>query len=145
MLRASLLFLPWLLLASSTPPTLDPLGPAPTPPAVPDVTISLLRIAGALILVLALFFVGAWLFRNWQRGVGRPNRPARLHLLEFRSLGARQALYVVAYERERLLVASSPTGVTLIDRLPRADEADAPLASPPASFGDTLRQLLQPR
>jgi flagellar biogenesis protein FliO len=145
MLRASLLFLPWLLLAASTPPTLDPLGPAPLPPAVPDVTLSLLRIAGALALVLALFFAGVWLFRNWQRGLGRSTRPARLQLLESRSLGARQALYVVAYDRERLLVASSPTGITLVDRLPRADETDAPATPSPASFGDTLRQILQPR
>ncbi|MCZ7637271.1 MAG: hypothetical protein M5U12_15310 [Verrucomicrobia bacterium] len=144
MLRASLLFLPWLLLASSTPPTLDPLGPAPTLPAVPDVTLSLLRIAGALILVLALFFVGAWLFRNWQRGLGRPDRPpASTCSNSVRSAPARPL-------RRRLRTRTPPrrffpNGVTLVDRLPRADEADTPPAAPPASFGDTLRQLLQPR
>jgi flagellar biogenesis protein FliO len=126
--------------------TSDPaLTPVPLPPAVPDVSLSFLRTFGALGLVLALFFGGVWLFRNWQRGTGSRGRPARLQILEVRSLGARQALFVVGYDRERLLVASSPGGITLLDRLPTAGPGEPVDVAPPASFADTLRQLLQPR
>jgi flagellar biogenesis protein FliO len=109
------------------------------------VTLSLLRVFGALALVLAVFFAGVWLFRNWQRRGGRPGRRSRLHILEVRSLGARHALYVVGYDRERLLISSSPTGVTLVDRLPPADPSEPAAVTPPASFAETLRHLLQPR
>jgi flagellar biogenesis protein FliO len=48
-----------------------------------------------------------------------------LNVLEVKSLGYRQALYVVGYEQQRLLLASSPAGVTMLAALPSADEAPA--------------------
>jgi flagellar biogenesis protein FliO len=144
--RASLAFATLTLasiaaLATDTPST----TPSNLPPAVPDVTASLLRIGTAMVLVLALFFGGIWICRNWQRLSVSRGRPARLRVLEARSLGARHALYVVAYDRERLLVASSPTGITLLDRLPAAAETEPPPAEPPPSFASLLRPLLPHR
>ena len=52
---------------------------------------------GALALVW-LFLGGVWLFRNWQRLVIQRGRAPKLNVLEIRSLGGRQALYVVGYE-----------------------------------------------
>ena len=117
----------------------------PVAPGVPEVTFSLLRIFGALLLVLAMFFGGVWLFRNWQR-VARPGgRPAKLQVLEMRSLGNRSALFVVGYEQQRLLLASSPTGITLLDCLPAATAAEAEAVAAPVSFAETLRKLLPTR
>ncbi len=119
----------------------------PVPPALPDVTFPLFRIFGALILVLALFMGGAWLLRNWHGfAPARGGRPARLRMLETRSLGARHALFVVAYDQQRLLIASSPAGITLLDRLPPATEAEA-VAAPdaPLNFAEALRRILPSR
>jgi flagellar biogenesis protein FliO len=110
--------------------------------SLPHAGLSLLRVAGSLALVLALFFGGVWLFKNWQRmAVGR-GRSLKLHVLEARPLGPRQALYVVGYEQQRFLVASSPAGVALLTRLPEgeAEPASAPAALP--SFTDALQRVL---
>ena len=131
----------------------------PQPAPLPEVTFPLLRIFGALALVLALFAAGAWLFRNWQTlpglGRGTVRRSSRLRMLEMRSLGNRQALFVVAYEHHRLLVAASPAGITLVDRLPPASgpdpETEAAIATAsstssdtpaPVRFADALRNIL---
>jgi flagellar biogenesis protein FliO len=106
----------------------------------PSAFFSLVRVAGALALVSALFFAGVWLFRNWQRMVLQKGRPPKLNLLEIRSMGARHALYVVGYEDQRFLLSSSPTGISLLAQLPSAQsgpmEEDSPIAS--ANFADAL-------
>jgi flagellar biogenesis protein FliO len=89
-----------------------------TSPALPEAGFSIVRVFGALVLVLALFLGGVWLFKNWHRLAGKRARCQNLQLLESRSLGGRHALYVVGYQGQRLLLASSPTGVSLISHLP---------------------------
>ena len=117
----------------------------PLPPSLPEVTFPLFRILTALGLVLAVVFGGAWLFRNWQGIPSQRGRPARLRTLEMRMLGNRHALFVVAYDQQRLLIATSPAGVTLLERLPPAAAEDAEAAPLPASFADALRRLLPTR
>jgi len=115
-------------------------------PSYPDAGVSLLRVTGALALVLGLFLGGVWLFRNWRRLAVPRGRLPKLNLLETRSLGARQAVFVVAYERQRFLVASSPAGVNLLSHLPDAEAAEAePAANPgvPMAFGQALAQVLK--
>ena len=118
-------------------------------PPLPDVGYSLLRLAGAMAIVLAIFLGGAWLFRNWQRVVAPRGRAPKLAVLEVKPLGQRHALYVVAYERERLLLSASPTGGTLVSHLPQAD-ASEPIApgsdsAVPSSFAAALDRLRHPR
>ena len=94
----------------------------PISPMLPEAGFSVIRVFGALTLVLGMFLGGAWLFRNWQRlALKRGGRPAQLQIIETRSLGGRHALYVVGYQQQRLLLASSPAGVTLVSHLPGAD------------------------
>jgi len=115
-------------------------------PGMPDVGASVVRVLGALILVLALFLGGVWLFRNWQRLVVQRGRAPRLNVLEVRSLGGRQAIYVVGYQQERFLLSSSPGGVNFLTHLPPADgtASDPVEAQPaPASFAQTLTQVLK--
>ncbi len=92
-----------------------------TPPDLPNPGWALLRVLGALAMVLALFWLGVWAYRKGQRWMLRTG-PPRLRVLEARSLGGRQMLYVVAYEQERLLLASSPQGIALLTHLPAETE-----------------------
>lgn len=114
-----------------------------------DVVSSMVRMAGAFLLVIGIFLGGVWVFRNWQRlNVQRGTAP-KLNVLEMRSLGARQAIYVVGYEQERFLVASSPAGISLLSHLPAATpEAEAGAgnkAMTPPSFAEALKQVLKGR
>jgi flagellar biogenesis protein FliO len=125
---AALLGLPSLARAANTPLV----SPAPV---VPDAGVSVLRVLGALALVLALFFGGVWLARNRRRFLGGRDRVQRLRVLEARPIGGRHTLYVVGYERQRLLLAASPSGVALLSHLPEA-KGDEPLAE-----GDTAHNF----
>jgi len=117
---------------------------APPMADLPSAASSLFRVLGALALVLAFFFGGVWLFRNWQRTVSAKGLAPKLNILETKSLGQRHALYVVGYEQQRLLIAASPAGVTMLTTLPAAAvNATEESSAPKASFTDALRQALQ--
>jgi flagellar biogenesis protein FliO len=104
---------------------------------------SLLRVAGALGLVIAIFLAGVWLFKNWQRLALRRRAAPKLNVLEVRSLGQRQAIYVVGYEQQRLLIASSSAGVTLLSHLPAGElEPAAEAAAPKITFAEAFQQVL---
>ncbi len=111
---------------------------------MPDMGGSVLRVFGALILVVAIFLGGVWLFRNWQRFAVRKSGAPKLSVLEVKSLGQRQAIYVVGYQQQRMLLASSPAGITLVSHLPEADgaEAAAPAPAVGVSFVDAFQQVL---
>lgn len=111
-----------------------------TPSPLPEMGFSALRVFGSLILVLALFLAGVWLFKNWQRVAIYKGRPPKLNILEVKSLGNRHALYLVAYEQQRFLLSSSPASVNLITHLPEAD--GEPAAAPAPNFAQNLHQLL---
>lgn len=115
-------------------------------PGLPDAGLSLLRVAGALALVIGVFLVGVWLFKNWRRLAVPRGRVPKLNILETRSLGGRHAVFVVGYEQERFLIASSPAGVSLLSHLPSAAEGElaAPEKNPPApSFAQALAQVIK--
>lgn len=121
-----------------------PAGAADSTPGLPEAGFSVLRVCGALAVVLALFLGGVWLFKNWQRLALQRGGVPKLNVLEVKPLGQRHALYVVGYERQRMLLASSPAGVTLISYLPGDDvAAEAPPA--PVDFTDVLCQALTPK
>ena len=106
---------------------------------------SVFRVCGAFVVVLALFFGAVWLFRNWQRLATQKNGGAKLNLLEVKSLGQRQAIYVVGYEQQRMLVGSSPAGVTLLSHLPSAEDAGKAPAATNLSFSEALKHVLTQR
>jgi flagellar biosynthetic protein FliO len=113
--------------------------------SLPDAGLSLLRVIGSLGLVLALFFGAVWCFKNWQRLAAQKGRVPKLRVLEVRSLGHRQALYLVACEQQRLLVASSPAGVTLLAHLPEGDATDSSTGAALPSFAEALQRVLAPK
>jgi flagellar biogenesis protein FliO len=109
---------------------------------------SMIRVVGALFLVIGVFLGGVWLFRNWQRLNVQRGLAPKLNILEMRSLGTRQAIYVVGYEQERFLVAASPAGVNLLSHLPAAPEGEGSVGNKAAalpSFAEALKQVLKGR
>jgi len=113
------------------------------PGALPDAGASVVRVFGALALVVGIFLGGVWLFRNWQRFTIQKGGGPKLNVLEVRSLGQRQALYIVGYQQQRMLLASSPAGVTLLSHLPAAEEAE--ISAAPAtkmSFAEAFQHVL---
>jgi flagellar biogenesis protein FliO len=124
---------------NSATPSFSPALPAP------NVGVSLLRVMGALALVLGVFLAGVWLFRNWQRLTVRRGRAPKLNVLEIRSLGGRQSIYVVGYEQERFLLASSPAGVNFLTHLPSAgnEGESADETKPGIPFSQALAQVLK--
>ena len=113
---------------------------------MPDAGVSLLRVMGSLAIVIGLFLGGVWLFKNWQRLALKNGSAPKLNVFETRSLGARQAVFVVGYEQQRFLVATSPAGVNLLSHLPdAAAETDAPAekTAGPMPFAQALQQVLK--
>jgi flagellar biogenesis protein FliO len=112
------------------------------PGGLPDAGSSVLRLFGALVLVIGIFLAGVWLFRNWQRFAVRKGGAPRLNVIEVKSLGQRQAIYVVGYEQQRILLASSPAGITLLTHLPEAEAQPLPEPARQPSFAEAFRQVL---
>jgi len=115
-------------------------------PALPDAGPSILRVMGALALVLGIFFGGVWLYRNWQRLTIQRGRAPKLNVVETRPLGGKHALYVIGYDQERFLVSASPTGVSLLTHLPTAekDSTETTDTTPaPPSFAQALTKVLK--
>jgi flagellar biogenesis protein FliO len=114
-------------------------------PPLPDAGASLLRVMGSLALVIGLFLGGVWLFKNWQRLTQPRGRQPKLNVLESRSLGARQGICVIGYEKQRFLVATSPAGISLLSHLPDAEPTETDTAektSGPMPFAQALAQVL---
>jgi flagellar biosynthetic protein FliO len=110
--------------------------------AVPSMGVAVFRMVGSLALVIGIFFAGAWLFRNMHRFKGANTNSRKLHVLEGKSLGPRQALYVVAYEQQRLLIGASAQGLTLLTHLPEGEARAAAERVVPVPFGEALMQAL---
>src|SRR5262245_54110180 len=73
----------------------------------PSMGAAVFRMIGALVFVVALFLGAAWLFRNGYRFKGASATNRKLQVLEAKSLGPRQAIYVVGYEQQRLLIGAT--------------------------------------
>jgi flagellar biogenesis protein FliO len=112
----------------------------PSSPLLPDASFSVIRVFGALALVVGLFLAGVWLFKNWQRLALQRGRPSQLQILEMKALGHKHALYVVGYQQQRLLLASSPAGIALVSHLPVADTTEV---EPTKLAGENFVQVLQ--
>ena len=116
-----------------------------TPASLPDTGASVFRVFGAFFVVVALFLGGVWLYRNWQRFSVKKSGGAKLNLIEVKSLGQRQAIYVVGYQQQRMLLGASPAGITLLSHLPAAGEAEAADPTPNLSFTEALQHVLSKR
>lgn len=118
-------------------------APAVKPlPSSSSMGVAVFRMLGSLVFVIAIFFGGAWLFRNMHRFRQPGAAQRKLQVLEAKSLGARQAVYVVGYEQQRLLIGSTAQGLTLLTHLPDGTPQPESERIVPVSFGEALMQVL---
>lgn len=136
LLVAAVVLLPTLAFAETNVLTLSP---AP----IPSATGSVIRMLASLAFVLALFFGGVWLFKNWQR-VARVKNKSKLRIVEVQTLGPRQAIYVIGYQQQRFLIGATQAGVSLISALPEGEsvEEKAPETNGVGNFAALLQQAL---
>jgi flagellar biogenesis protein FliO len=114
-------------------------------PPPPSIGFSVLRMIGALCLVFSLLFAGVWTYRNSARSTPGRGRANKLRVLESRALGHRHSVFVVGYENQRILLSTSPTGVTMLTHLPEASAAEVEaesMAEPAPNFSITFLQAL---
>ena len=83
----------------------------------PEIGESLLRVFGALVVVIALFLGAAWLFRNWQQLPIGQKRKSRIQIVEAKSVGNRQTIFIVNCQGHQLLLGSSPAGIQMLREL----------------------------
>jgi len=76
-----------------------------------------LRLFGALLLVVALFLGGAWLFKRSKYFHLVKPAEAHLNIAETKNLAARHNLHVITYGHQRFLIADSPTGTQFLTQL----------------------------
>lgn len=138
-----------LLAAGKSTTTAAAAGSPATSPALPSMGAALFRMIGSLAIVIALFFAAAWVFRNLHRFKAPGSASRKLQVLEAKSLGPRQAVYVVGYEQQRLLIGATPQGLTLLTHLPEGAPQSQEQAEQaagqrilPVSFGEALMQAL---
>ncbi len=118
----------------------------PKPVSLTEVMI---RIVGALMIVLAILLGGAWWFRKSRLFGLVPAQSSHLNVIETRSLGSRHALHVVEYGSKRFLIADSPAGTNFLTDLEKLDENasedldEAVEKISPGSFAGKLKTLLE--
>ncbi len=91
----------------------------PEPVSLTEVMI---RIVGALMIVMAILLGGAWWFRKSRLFGLVPAQSSHLNVIETRSLGSRHALHVVEYGSKRFLIADSPAGTNFLTDLEKLEE-----------------------
>lgn len=102
-----------------------------------DLLFVMLRLIGALFLVIALFLGGVWFFKKTRFFTMYQGGPAHLRILESKAVGYRNTLLVVGYYQHRFLLAVSAAGVNLVSPLPDAPPNEAPNPDHP-SFTEQL-------
>ena len=104
----------------------EPVTETPSMESVDDLLASWLRMFGALITVLAIFFGGVMIFRKYGGLLQNKNAQGHLKILECRALNQRNALYVVDYQGERFLVTSGQQGTPAVTPLKETVAASMP-------------------
>ena len=118
----------------------------PEPVSLTEVMI---RIVGALMIVMAVLFGGAWWFRKSRLFGLVPAQSSHLSVIETRSLGSRHALHVVEYGSKRFLIADSPAGTNYLTDLEKLEEDateeldEVAEKFSPGSFAGKLKTLLE--
>lgn len=85
---------------------------------------SVLRMLGAFIFVIAIFLVFTWFFKNKNGIFGLQHRKGALKIIEVKHIGSRQALIVVGYGKERILVGATANNISFISKLPDEKESE---------------------
>jgi len=103
------------------------------------------RLFGALLLVVALFLGGAWIFKRTKLFNMVSAKQANLQIVESKSLGSRHSLHVVTYGNQRFMISDTPAGtqfLTSLDEPPAETEPDT-TGKTDSSFADKLKTVIE--
>lgn len=82
-----------------------------------DLLASWLRMFGALVTVLSIFFMGVFLFRKYGGALQNKASQGHLKVLEYRALNQKNSMYVLDYQGEKFLVATCQQGSPVLTPL----------------------------
>lgn len=102
--------------------------------ASPDTAHLIGRTSGALIAVVAVILLCAWLLRRL--GPSRSHRAATLPVVASRSLGQRERVVVIQVEDEWLVLGVTSQQITPLHRLPAPADAESGPAGAHANLSD---------
>jgi len=97
--------------------TMEMPKPDPTLPSGNDLMVSWLRMMGAFIIVLAIFFGGVTLFKKYGNILQHTSKQGLLQVLEVKRLDQKNALHLIVCQGEHFLVTSGQGGAPGILRL----------------------------
>lgn len=124
--------------------TMEMPKPDPTLPSGNDLMVSWLRMMGAFIIVLAIFFGGVTLFKKYGNILQHTSKQGLLQVLEVKRLDQKNALHLIECQGEHFLVTSGQGGSPGIMPLKRKASNDtmAPV-EPSVDFQGAISRAMQ--
>jgi len=112
-----------------------------------DLMASWLKMFGALITVLSVFFLGVLIFKKYGTLLQNKASQGQLKVLECRALNQRNAVYVLDYCGERFLVATGQQGSPEVRPLKMSfedelSEASGSVAKPDEGFSGEIKKAM---
>ncbi|WP_034641508.1 flagellar biosynthetic protein FliO [Chitinilyticum aquatile] len=104
---------------------------------------AMLQVALALVIVLGLIVVGAWLMRRFSLLPRAAN--GQLRVVSGVMVGTRERVVIVELGETWLVLGVTGEQVNLLHTLPRPDHADSPAAAPLPPFAQWLQQAMARR
>jgi flagellar protein FliO/FliZ len=95
------------------------------------------KIAFALLVIVGVIFLCAWLIRRWGPGGGAFGQ--RIKLIAAKAVGTKERVVIVEVEGTWLVLGVSAGGISKLHELPADKAAPAP-AGPVGPMGDTFAQ-----
>ena len=107
-----------------------------------DMLAAWLRMFGALITVLGIFFIGVFLFRKYRGALQNKTSQGHLKVLEYRALNQKNSVYVLDYQGERFLVATCQQGSPVLTPIRMETKNEQTLNLQDDGFKDEIRKAM---
>jgi len=108
-----------------------------------DMFPSLLKLVGAMVVIMALIYGSVWLMKRFSHGKLR-NGGNLISIVERRHLSPKQAVYLLRVGDQHILVGASDSGINKISEVVLSEEPEAPVAphalEQTSRFSQVLRQ-----
>ena len=107
-----------------------------------DMLAAWLRMFGALITVLGIFFIGVFMFRKYGGALQNKTSQGHLKVLEYRALNQKNSVYVIDYQGESFLVATSQQGSPVLAPIRGENKSEQTLNLQDDGFKDEIRKAM---
>ena len=107
-----------------------------------DMLAAWLRMFGALITVLGIFFIGVFMFRKYGGALQNKTSQGHLKVLEYRALNQKNSVYVLDYQGERFLIATCQQGSPVLTPIRMETKNEQTLKLQDDDFKDEIRKAM---